>query len=98
MSCQILAKSVQNSREGRHFPLLSGPAKLLVQALFPAIYTPVSVPSCPSKTSSPLTRIEQLYSRRSTTPETHTGKRALNSPFSDSTSDTVIQLRRVEGV
>ncbi|GFS98243.1 hypothetical protein TNCV_944241 [Trichonephila clavipes] len=39
-----------------------------------------------------MTSIEQWYSRRSRTSETHTVKRALHSPFADCTNGTVIQL------
>ncbi|GFX63014.1 hypothetical protein TNCV_3465591 [Trichonephila clavipes] len=41
--------------------------------------------------------IEQCYSHRSTAPETHTVKRALNSPFTNCTTGTVIQRPRLHG-
>ncbi|GFW63168.1 hypothetical protein TNCV_581081 [Trichonephila clavipes] len=66
--------------------------RLHVILLFPVLYTSVSVLSCSGKMCTPMTSIEQWYSRRSMAPDPHTVKRPSNSPFADCTTDSVCQL------
>ncbi|GFX76969.1 hypothetical protein TNCV_2258321 [Trichonephila clavipes] len=59
---------------------------------FLVLYTPVSGLYCPGKTCSPVVTFKQWHSRRSKAPGTHTVKQELHNPFTDCTTDTVIQL------